>query len=344
MKDLLYFPGFEVKDTAWLKFALLYLDELRPIIPEMPYNENKYLSDTAIMVQAETKLINPYKPNYEDGIVASKIACDEFDRYLAHPERYDPFFGRAKAFAYINHKWTNAANHTTTLFDGKYSHVFSDYCLDNKIATRCNEGIRLSEDLAFVYMSFLADTIAKNKEWEMITDVKRYSATLRANDIQLSHFRGQKLQVVKNHIELQLPTNLRSIPIEQIIALRKQRSFDQCRHEFLKEINKLFKAKEDDLEFSFDNYLSYQKDFLGICGHSFDMLASTTMFAMSACAIANDIGNLVSVVPAVATTYNEFRATKEAAIEMPKFIQSLYNKRQARRYVAQLNNINKRGR
>lgn len=343
MKDLLYFPGFEIKDTAWLKFALLYLDELRPIIPEMPYNKNEYLSDTALMIQTETNLIKPYTPNYEDGTVASIIACEEFDRYLAHPERYTPFFGRAKAFAHINHKWTNATNHTTTLFNGKYSYVFSDYCLDNKIATRCNEGIKLPDELAFVYMAFLADTIAKNKDWEMITDIKRYSATLRANDIQLSNIGGQKLEVVKNHIELQLPTNLRNIPMEKIIALRKQRSFNQCRQAFLKEIVKLFKAKEDGIEFSFNDYLSYQKDFLSICGHSFDMLASTTMFAYSAYAITSEIGNPTSLIPAVATTYNEIRAIKDAVIAMPKFIQSLNNKRQARRYVAKLNNINKRG-
>ena len=32
MKGMIYYPGFEVKDETWLKFALLYLDRIRPIV------------------------------------------------------------------------------------------------------------------------------------------------------------------------------------------------------------------------------------------------------------------------------------------------------------------------
>ena len=34
MEELIYYPGFEVSNEDWLKFALLYLDKLNPIIPE----------------------------------------------------------------------------------------------------------------------------------------------------------------------------------------------------------------------------------------------------------------------------------------------------------------------
>lgn len=46
MRDMIYFPGFEVKNENWLKFALLYFDTLRPIIPYTVYSEERYLSDT----------------------------------------------------------------------------------------------------------------------------------------------------------------------------------------------------------------------------------------------------------------------------------------------------------
>ncbi|MEA4850200.1 MAG: hypothetical protein VB126_01935 [Paludibacter sp.] len=343
MKDLLYFPGFEVKDQRWLKFALLYFDELRPIIPFVPYDEERYLSDTAIMVMTETDFIKPYRPNYDDGKCASIIACEEFDRYLKHPELYTPFFGRGEAFALINEKWTNPRYHTTTLFEDKYSYIFSDYCLKNKIASRCDEGINLSDELAFVYMSFLADTISKNKGWEMVTDINRYSATLRVNDIQLSKLGGQKIETIKNHIELYLPDNLHNIPIKQIVSLRKQRSFNQCRHAFLNETIKRFQAMEEGMEYPLDEYFSYQKEFLGICGRSFDMLASGTLSALSILPVVH--GDLSPVtLSAAAATYNEFRAVKGAAQEMPQFLKSLRNKRQARRYVAKLNRINRKAR
>ena len=46
MKELLYYPGFEVKDETWLKFALLYLDHISPIIPYINAPEESYLTPT----------------------------------------------------------------------------------------------------------------------------------------------------------------------------------------------------------------------------------------------------------------------------------------------------------
>lgn len=34
MHKLLYYPDFEIQDQNFLKFALLYIDEIRPIIPD----------------------------------------------------------------------------------------------------------------------------------------------------------------------------------------------------------------------------------------------------------------------------------------------------------------------
>ena len=34
MKELIYYPSFEVRNREWLKFALLYIENLNPIIPE----------------------------------------------------------------------------------------------------------------------------------------------------------------------------------------------------------------------------------------------------------------------------------------------------------------------
>lgn len=34
MRELIYYPSFEVRNREWLKFALIYLEYLDPIIPE----------------------------------------------------------------------------------------------------------------------------------------------------------------------------------------------------------------------------------------------------------------------------------------------------------------------
>lgn len=102
MKSMIYYPGFEVKNETWLKFALLYFEELRPIIPYMGVKEDQYLSQTAIEVMNGTNLIRPYSPAYEEGNIASIIACAEFEKYLNHPERYLSFFSSSKSSNIVN--------------------------------------------------------------------------------------------------------------------------------------------------------------------------------------------------------------------------------------------------
>src|ERR1039457_1576248 len=94
MRQLIYYPGFEVMDVEWLKFALLYLDKLSPIIP---YSADIFLSDTHRMLAEETDLISPHRPSYEEGDNATRDAMDKIESILQHPERYERIFGDSKS-------------------------------------------------------------------------------------------------------------------------------------------------------------------------------------------------------------------------------------------------------
>ena len=39
MNNSIYYPNFEIENENWLKFALLYVDTFRPIIPDERKNE-----------------------------------------------------------------------------------------------------------------------------------------------------------------------------------------------------------------------------------------------------------------------------------------------------------------
>ena len=75
MKDMIFYPGFEVKDETWLKFALLYLDCIRPIIPYTIAPKEEYISETFLRIMDETDPVHPYRPDFNEGMCASKLAC-----------------------------------------------------------------------------------------------------------------------------------------------------------------------------------------------------------------------------------------------------------------------------
>ena len=66
MKELLYYPGFEIKNETWLKFALLYLDHISPIIPYINASEKDYLTPTFLKVKNNSDLISIKRPTPDD--------------------------------------------------------------------------------------------------------------------------------------------------------------------------------------------------------------------------------------------------------------------------------------
>ena len=338
MKDMIYYPGFETRDENWLKFALLYFDTLRPIIPYTIYSEKRYLSDTFQYVMGEADLIKPYRPEYEEGFHASTLACEEFEKFLLHPERYGSYFYGSKSGAHIE-KWKNQNYQDCTLFSGKYSQIFFDFCINNNIATPCREGIRISNDLAFVYMRILADIISKRHEYEMITDVQKYSRYLINKDLTVSRENQKRIRVAQNNIEFSLPANLNHIPLEQFVQLRKDRSFNIARKAYMSQIEQLIAHQESGEFFSLEDLLSYKKDLIKIGQQFFAFTASAIVSCFSFYSLFNEQQN--AIVPAVASAVMDGITVRDAYSDLPQYVNSIKEKYLARKYVALIKNINR---
>lgn len=332
MNSMIYYPGFEVENETWLKFSLIYFDELRPIIPYMNADDSEYLSNTAIRIANETNLINPYRPLFEEGSCASIIACEEFQKYLEHPEWYSSSFGYRYGYD-IRRKWQNPSYQTCRLYEGKFSNTFYDFCIKNHIAKAFNNGIMISKDLAFIYMSFLADTISKNNEIEMFTDISKYNTLLLKNDQKITNSQGFEYKTAKINIELNIPANIKDIPMEIFINLRKQPSFNECRRAYVHEIDNLVKAKNDKNHgYSLDQLLSIKRDFVRICGSAFNMLASVVLSVSSIASLANGDVNIPALL---AAAYSDAYSLKSLS-ESRDFFVNLQNKVQAKRYLAKI--------
>ena len=338
MNEMIYYPSFEIHDTNWLKFALLYFDRLMPIIPYTIRPEKYYLSTTALKVMDESDLIRPYRPDYEEGMCASVIACEEFENYLRKPERYSSFFSISR-HDQVNERWHSFEHQDCTLFEGKYSKAFFDFCVKNGIATPCKDGIHISSDLAFVYMSILADVISRRNGLEMITDKKRYSTLLLRNNQTISRKLTQELRIAENTIELALPADIAEIPIDAIIDLRNRPDFNKTRKAYIGSIKKLIAHRENQRShYSLDELLSYKRDFVSICESSFNMIATVTVSAFSFWGLAQ--GQSDYLIPATANAMVNAKTVKDSFSDSIKYALEIQQKHLARKYLARLNRLN----
>jgi hypothetical protein len=234
MKELIYYPGFQVRNTDWLKFALLYIDQLRPIIPE---SGDHYVDDFYRKITNEADLLNTYRPQYKEGLSATIAAIDIIEKILKHPTDFVPFF-RTNNFL---EKWKNPINQDYLLFNEKYTPAWEDFCKKNKFSQDTSRGIFISEELCFIYMTLLAQAISDQKGISPITDYRRL-------DILSIFSRKEKRGLLKNNwkiaegiFNIKLPSNINQISIDSILKLRARSDF---------------KIKQKAFHDELDNYLS----------------------------------------------------------------------------------------
>ncbi len=227
MKNLIYYPGFEVKDVDWLKFALLYVDALNPIIPK---SGDKYLSDLHKKLQSETDFIVTHRPNNFEGLRATLDAIEEVEKVLKDPHSYSQIFDRPDFLD----SWKLPANHQYELFEEKYTDAWEAFCVENSLGTPTDEGIKVHMELGFVFMSLLAQTIAESRSVSPITD---YSNLDKFSIFTRTKTNMAEMKVAQAVIELELPTSLHDIELNAIIALRNRSGFKERLAAFHQELS-----------------------------------------------------------------------------------------------------------
>lgn len=228
MKELIYYPGFEVQSIEWLKFALLYIERLNPIVPS---SGQPFLSEFHRRIMDETDLIQIHRPNAVEGSAATLDALDCVERILRLPDVYSPYLGKD-----IVTRWINRDRQDFVIFEEKYTHEWEQYCIENQLGVKTNQGVAVNWQLGFLYMTLLAQVIGDLRGISPITDYPRL------NNIQLALRKTdddaqQKVELAQAAINLTLPANLSTIDISEIITLRNNSQFKQSLMAFHKELD-----------------------------------------------------------------------------------------------------------
>lgn len=217
MNELIYYPSFEIYDNNWLKFALLYIDKLKPIIP---YDGDRFVSDHTRHIYDSTDLFEIHRPEFEEGYNATLDAIEAIEKLLANPEYYNPIFHTSQ----IDEVLKSERLFNYTLFQDKYTKIFSNFVIENNLGIRTNEGLKISKQLGLLYMTILAQAISDTQGISPITNIKeldRFSIFTRHKNI----ISNNKITIAENTIKLKLPNNLSAINIEDIINLRNKKDF-----------------------------------------------------------------------------------------------------------------------
>lgn len=261
MQQLLYYPSFEVEDVNWLKFALLYVDKLRPIVP---ISGQSMLSDLTNNLRENTDLYDFYVPNHEVTYNASVAALDIVDRLLNHPERYQGTFYSRR----IDESLRDNTTHTFQLFNEKYTYEFSNFCLRNGLASESDRGIFLNSELGNIYMTVISNAISEINGIECITDnsnMQKYNIFARHSNFNPnrspnSGLQRSKINVAQSEIKLALPTRLEELDLGKIIDLRNSSGYKDKLKAFHSELDRYICSLENnDYDGNFIDFLDRSK-------------------------------------------------------------------------------------
>lgn len=246
MRELIYYPSFEMQNREWLKFALLYMEKLDPIIPE---SGDIHLSDEYRMVVTETDLIQKHRPDDEEGKRATLDAIDQIERVLRHP---NAFIGVFSDNNFIE-KWKNPKEQKFTLFEEKYTDYWERFCLDNRLGKRSNYGLMVSRDVANIYMTILAQCVADSRGVSPITDdrfLDRFSIFSRKASPNIAN----TVEAAQGIINLKLPSNLRDLSLDDIVKHRNRKNFKQHQRAFHDELEQFLEKVEQA-----SGYIAFEK-------------------------------------------------------------------------------------
>lgn len=212
MKDLIYFPYFEPQNDKWLKFSLLYIDEFRPIIP---YNRKEDISDLYKQIIENTDLVKSYSPHYSEGAIASQKTINEIEHLLVNIQNRNFLFD-------YNNLYNNIKNNREYFIYGeKFSYEFEQYCIKNDFGTKNENGLYLSEELAYIFMTNLAKEISYKTNSSIITDSNKFNDYSNSKRI-LNQDNQKRMNLAENIIDLKLPNHINEIEFKELIKFREE--------------------------------------------------------------------------------------------------------------------------
>ena len=217
MKTYIYYPGMEVRDELWLKFALLYLERLAFVFTVSEKSGLTALLDT--LRQQSDLLAKPPEPAFFAAItpqIESQITGLVAPDFVRHK-----VFGNKELIA----RWRTPANHDCFCPAQPGLERLHGFCLTHGFATQDEGGIRMARRFANLLSMRLAREWALANEGALITDHDYLDRLLHLLESRYHNRGGQDCFHLE--IPLQVPTHLADISFAELVSLRGRSGFRQ---------------------------------------------------------------------------------------------------------------------
>ena len=217
MKTYIYYPGMEVRDELWLKFALVYLERLAFVFTVSEKSGLTALLDT--LRQQSDLLAEPPEPAFFAAItpqIESQITGLVAPDFVRHK-----VFGNKELIT----RWRLIPNHDCFCPAQAGLERLHGFCLTQGFATQDEGGIRMARRFANLLSMRLAREWALANEGALITDHDYLDRLLHLLESRYHNRGGQDCFHLE--IPLQVPTHLADISFAELIALRGRSGFRQ---------------------------------------------------------------------------------------------------------------------
>ena len=163
----LYYPWIDIEDTAWLKTAILYWDKISTIVP-MYYHDHYQNPDMAFL-QTANVLIPEFVYSGHDAV---HEASENFSRYLTTSEASGILLPPGSKNYQI--PALEQTNELARLNEGKIDGNLRDELLQSGRVLRDGEWLIFDRDSINYYMTLLASSISRQKNYAMLTDTEKF--------------------------------------------------------------------------------------------------------------------------------------------------------------------------
>ena len=221
LQKILYYPGFQIEDETWLKFALLYLDEINTIVPE---EAEYYFSDEYKLIINETNLLDKYPPKYSEAERATNKVIEIITKIIENPIKKFGVLGEINIVDF----WRQEPIQNYELYKSKFNYKFELFCEEMGFAHKSIHGIKVPSLIGTTYMGVLAHTIGSKNNMSIITDIEHQEQIVSLSDDFWNYNKDfEELKYIKKYISLQLPVNIKNISFGEIIDLRNKDDFQK---------------------------------------------------------------------------------------------------------------------